>query len=46
MIPLYAPSIVLRDLKGRAIAIQPLKPVEAPGCPRWNRMRKSVERAA
>lgn len=46
MIPIYAPSRVLLDQKGRALAIEPLKPVEAPGCPRWNRLRKSVERAA
>lgn len=46
MTPLYAPSIVQCDVKGRAIAILPLKPVEAPGCPRWNRLRKAVERRA
>jgi len=43
MIRVYAPSRVLLDLKGRALAIEPLKAVRAPTCDRWNDVLARME---
>ena len=43
MIPLYAPSRVLLDVKGRALAIEPLKAVPAPTRDRWNDVLRRME---
>lgn len=43
--PLYAPCIVQKDYLGRILFAQPLRTVDAPGCDRWNMVRRNFYRA-